>query len=87
VSDLPESLANFATYVQTHLPVDEKGEFADFLHLFFLALGHDGIKEAGVSRATRVKKSRSLGEKRPLRQRYDAPNPKSLAPHQADPYH
>jgi SAM-dependent methyltransferase len=56
VSDLPESLANFVTYVQTHLTGDEKGESADFLHHFFLALGHEGIKEAGATRETRVAK-------------------------------
>jgi SAM-dependent methyltransferase len=56
VSDLPESLANFVTYVQTHLTGDEKGESADFLDHFFRALGHDGIKEAGATRETRVAK-------------------------------
>lgn len=56
MSDLPESLANFVTYVQTHLIGDEKGESADFLDHFFRALGHDGIKEAGATRETRVAK-------------------------------
>ncbi len=56
MSDLPESLANFVTYVQTHLTGDEKGESADFLDHFFRALGHDGIKEAGATRETRVAK-------------------------------
>ena len=56
VSNLQESLSAFVTYVQTHLTGDEKGEAADFLDHFFRALGHDGIKEAGASRETRVAK-------------------------------
>jgi hypothetical protein len=56
VSDLPESLASFVSYVQTHLTGDEKGESAEFLDHLFRALGHDGIKEAGASRETRLAK-------------------------------
>ncbi len=56
VSDLSDSLSAFVTYVQTHLTGDEKGESADFLDHLFRALGHDGIKEAGASRETRVAK-------------------------------
>jgi type II restriction/modification system DNA methylase subunit YeeA len=51
-----ESLAAFVTYVQTHLKGDEKGEAADFLDHLFRALGHEGIKEAGASRESRVAK-------------------------------
>ncbi len=56
VSDLAESLSSFVTYVQTHLTVDEKGESADFLDHLFRSLGHEGIKEAGATRETRVAK-------------------------------
>jgi SAM-dependent methyltransferase len=56
VSDPAESLSSFVTYVQTHLTGDEKGESADFLDHLFRALGHDGIKEAGASRETRLAK-------------------------------
>jgi hypothetical protein len=56
VSDASPSLADFVTYVQTHLTGDEKGESADFLDRLFRALGHDGIKEAGATRETRVAK-------------------------------
>jgi SAM-dependent methyltransferase len=56
VADLPSSLADFVTYVQTHLTGDEKGEAADFLDRLFRALGHDGIKEAGATRETRLAK-------------------------------
>lgn len=56
MSDLPESLSSFVTYVQTHLTGDEKGEAADFLDHLFRALGHAGIKEAGATRETRVAK-------------------------------
>ncbi|QTN32273.1 hypothetical protein HZ994_07990 [Akkermansiaceae bacterium] len=50
------SLADFVTYVRTHLTGDEKGESADFLDHLFRALGHDGIKEAGATRETRLAK-------------------------------
>jgi SAM-dependent methyltransferase len=56
VADLPSSLQDFVTYVQTHLTGDEKGESADFLDRLFRALGHDGIKEAGATRETRLAK-------------------------------
>jgi SAM-dependent methyltransferase len=56
VADLTESLQSFVTYVQTHLTGDEKGESADFLDHLFRALGHDGIKEAGATRETRLAK-------------------------------
>ncbi|MEI6175943.1 MAG: DNA methyltransferase [Verrucomicrobiota bacterium] len=56
MSDHSDSLSAFVTYVQTHLTGDEKGESADFLDHLFRALGHDGIKEAGASRETRVAK-------------------------------
>lgn len=56
MSALSSSLADFVTYVQTHLTGDEKGESADFLDHLFRALGHDGIKEAGATRETRVAK-------------------------------
>ncbi len=54
--DLAASLQDFVTYVQTHLTGDEKGESADFLDHLFRALGHDGIKEAGATRETRLAK-------------------------------
>lgn len=56
VANPSESLQSFVTYVQTHLTGDEKGEAADFLDHFFRALGHDGIKEAGATRETRLAK-------------------------------
>ncbi len=56
MADLSESLQAFVTYVQTHLTGDEKGESADFLDHLFRALGHDGIKEAGATRETRLAK-------------------------------
>jgi len=56
VSDLPESLTSFVSYVQTHLTGDEKGEAADFLDHLFRALGHAGVKEAGATREYRVAK-------------------------------
>ena len=56
VPDLSASLADFVTYVGKHLTGDEKGEAADFLDHFFRALGHDGIKEAGATRETRLAK-------------------------------
>jgi SAM-dependent methyltransferase len=63
VADLTSSLADFVTYVQTHLTGDEKGESADFLDRLFRALGHDGIKEAGATRETRLaKKSGAKGK-------------------------
>jgi SAM-dependent methyltransferase len=63
VADLSQSLQDFVTYVQTHLTGDEKGESADFLDRLFRALGHDGIKEAGATRETRLaKKSGAKGK-------------------------
>lgn len=60
---LSDSLAEFVAYVQTHLTGDEKGEAADFLDHLFRAFGHDGIKEAGASRETRLaKKDGSKGK-------------------------
>ena len=56
MSNLSAALADFVTYVQTHLTGDEKGEAADFLDHLFRALGHDGIKEAGATRETRLAK-------------------------------
>jgi hypothetical protein len=56
VPDISTSLADFVTYVQTHLTGDEKGESADFLDRLFRALGHDGIKEAGATRENRIAK-------------------------------
>ena len=56
MADLSDSLQSFVTYVQTHLTGDEKGESADFLDHLFRALGHDGIKEAGATRETRLAK-------------------------------
>ena len=56
MADLSQSLQDFVTYVQTHLTGDEKGESADFLDHLFRALGHDGIKEAGATRETRLAK-------------------------------
>lgn len=64
VATLPESLHAFVSYVQTHLTGDEKGEAAEFLDHLFRALGHDGIKEAGASRESRIaKKGRAKGKK------------------------
>jgi len=51
-----DSLQQFVIYVKTHLTGDEKGEAADFLHHFFRALGHEGVKEAGATRESRVAK-------------------------------
>jgi hypothetical protein len=63
VPTLSDSLAEFVAYVQTHLTGDEKGEAADFLDHLFRAFGHDGIKEAGASRETRLaKKDGSKGK-------------------------
>lgn len=56
MSAIETSLSDFVRYVQTHLTGDEKGEAADFLDHLFRALGHDGIKEAGASRETRLAK-------------------------------
>ncbi len=56
MADPDASLESFVTYVTTHLTGDEKGEAADYLDHLFRALGHDGIKEAGASRETRVAK-------------------------------
>lgn len=56
MSDCNAALADFVTYVQTHLSGDEKGEAADFLDHLFRALGHAGVKEAGANRETRVAK-------------------------------
>ena len=49
MSHLADSLADFVTFVQTHLTGDEKGEAAEFMDRLFRALGHEGIKEAGAS--------------------------------------
>ena len=54
--DPAAALADFVTYVQTHLTGDEKGEAADYLDHLFRALGHAGVKEAGATRETRVAK-------------------------------
>jgi hypothetical protein len=54
VSDPAAALAEFVTYVETHLSGDEKGAAADFLDHLFRALGHAGVKEAGATRETRV---------------------------------
>ena len=54
--DPAAALADFVTYVQTHLSGDEKGEAADYLDHLFRALGHAGVKEAGATRETRVAK-------------------------------
>ena len=56
MSTLSDALAEFVRYVQTHLTGDEKGESADFLDHLFRAFGHEGIKEAGASRETRLAK-------------------------------
>ncbi len=56
MADLAQSLQSFVTYVRTHLTGDEKGESADFLDRLFRAFGHDGIKEAGTTRETRLAK-------------------------------
>ncbi|MEO8614402.1 MAG: DNA methyltransferase [Luteolibacter sp.] len=56
MSDPAAALAEFVTYVGTHLTGDEKGEAADFLDHLFRALGHAGIKEAGATREYRVAK-------------------------------
>ena len=56
MSDISDSLQSFVIYAQTHLTGDEKGESADFLDHLFRALGHDGIKEAGATRETRLAK-------------------------------
>jgi len=56
VSHLADSLADFVTFVQTHLTGDEKGEAAEFMDRLFRALGHEGIKEAGASRENRIAK-------------------------------
>ena len=42
MSDPAAALAEFVTYVGTHLTGDEKGEGADFLDHLFRALGHAG---------------------------------------------
>lgn len=61
--DPSAALADFVTYVQTHLSGDEKGEAADYLDHLFRALGHAGVKEAGATRETRVaKKSGAKGK-------------------------
>ncbi len=61
--DPAAALADFVTYVQTHLTGDEKGEAADYLDHLFRALGHAGVKEAGATRETRVaKKSGAKGK-------------------------
>jgi hypothetical protein len=57
VPSLSDSLAEFVAYVGTHLVGDEKGEAADFLDHLFRAFGHDGIREAGASRETRLAKA------------------------------
>ena len=57
VPSLSDSLAEFVTYVQTHLVGDEKGEAADFLDHLFRAFGHGGIREAGATRETRLEKA------------------------------
>jgi len=57
VPSLSDSLAEFVTYVRTHLSGDEKGEAADFLDHLFRAFGHDGIREAGATRETRLAKA------------------------------
>ncbi len=54
---LSDSLAEFVAYVGTHLSGDEKGEAADFLDHLFRAFGHDGIREAGATRETRLAKT------------------------------
>ncbi len=54
---LSDSLSEFVTYVQAHLSGDEKGEAADFLDHLFRAFGHDGIREAGATRETRLAKA------------------------------
>ena len=51
---LSDSLSEFVTCVQAHLSGDEKGEAADFLDHLFRAFGHDGIREAGATRETRL---------------------------------
>ena len=57
VPSLSDSLSKFVAYVQTHLSGDEKGEAADFLDHIFRAFGHDGIREAGATRETRLAKA------------------------------
>jgi type II restriction/modification system DNA methylase subunit YeeA len=54
--DSAAALADFVTYVGKHLTGDEKGEAADFLDHLFRALGHEGVKQAGATRETRVAK-------------------------------
>jgi hypothetical protein len=54
---LSDSLSEFVACVQTHLSGDEKGEAADFLDHLFRAFGHDGIREAGATRETRLAKA------------------------------
>ena len=56
IETLRAQLAGLVEYRKTHLTGDEKGEAALFLERLFRALGHDGVREAGATLESRIKK-------------------------------
>ena len=58
---LQQDLADFIAYRRNHLQGDEKGEAQVFLDRLFKALGHGGVREAGVTLEARVRKAEPKG--------------------------
>jgi hypothetical protein len=54
-------LADFVAWVGANIRGDEKGEAQVYLDRLFRAFGHAGVKEAGATLETRIKKADGKG--------------------------
>jgi len=61
IDERKQRLPNFVAWVGEHLIGDEKGEAQIYLERLFQAFGHKGLKEAGATLETRVKKNEQGG--------------------------
>ncbi|MDZ7918164.1 MAG: type IIL restriction-modification enzyme MmeI [Rhodococcus sp. (in: high G+C Gram-positive bacteria)] len=60
-NDLVKNLQSFVQYRRQFLSGDEKGEAQVFCDRMFIALGHDGLREAGATLEMRLKKRDAKG--------------------------